>query len=109
MSNIRNGITKSRYEALLCFIFTIKRFSYHFFYTCTLVHDQARSVCLVELDQSLQGLLSFERLDRASPDLWPEQSELQFIDLILSTYANWLICELQGANLFMIYSQYKGG
>ncbi|XP_022785301.1 protein lin-52 homolog isoform X1 [Stylophora pistillata] len=26
-----------------------------------------------ELDQSLQGLLSFERLDRASPDLWPEQ------------------------------------
>ena len=28
-----------------------------------------------ELDQSLQGLLSFERLDRASPDLWPEQSE----------------------------------
>ena len=31
-----------------------------------------------ELDQSLQGLLSFERLDRASPDLWPEQSELKF-------------------------------
>jgi len=26
-----------------------------------------------ELDQGLQGLLSFERLDRASPDLWPEQ------------------------------------
>ncbi|XP_015762846.1 PREDICTED: protein lin-52 homolog [Acropora digitifera] len=26
-----------------------------------------------ELDQSLQGLISFERLDRASPDLWPEQ------------------------------------
>jgi len=41
-----------------------------------------------ELDQSLQGLLSFERLDRASPDLWPEQSELQFMDLILSTDAN---------------------
>ena len=33
-----------------------------------------------ELDQSLQGLLSFERLDRASPDLWPEQSELKFIN-----------------------------
>ena len=30
--------------------------------------------CL-ELDNSLQGLLSFERLDRASPDLWPEQSK----------------------------------
>lgn len=38
----------------------------------------------VELDQSLQGLLSFERLDRASPDLWPEQSELRFVDLRLS-------------------------
>lgn len=36
----------------------------------------------VELDQSLQGLLSFERLDRASPDLWPEQSESRFVDLV---------------------------
>ena len=30
---------------------------------------------LVDLDQSL---LSFERLDRASPDLWPEQSRNNF-------------------------------
>lgn len=50
--------------------------------------SSCRSVCLVELDQSLQGLLSFERLDRASPDLWPEQSELQFMDLIRSADAN---------------------
>lgn len=57
-----------------------------FLHSCSC--GQARSVCLVELDQSLQGLLSFERLDRASPDLWPEQSELQFMDLILSTDAN---------------------
>ncbi|XP_046860515.1 protein lin-52 homolog [Xenia sp. Carnegie-2017] len=26
-----------------------------------------------DLDPSLQGLLSFERLDRSSPDLWPDQ------------------------------------
>ena len=39
---------------------------------------------VLELDQSLQGLLSFERLDRASPDLWPEQSELRFVDDTLS-------------------------
>lgn len=26
-----------------------------------------------ELDPTLQGLLSFERLDRSSPDLWPDQ------------------------------------
>lgn len=40
----------------------------------------------VELDQSLQGLLSFERLDRASPDLWPEQSESRFVDLVALLY-----------------------
>lgn len=30
---------------------------------------------ILEVDQNLQGLLSFETLDRASPDLWPEQSK----------------------------------
>jgi len=59
-----------------------------FLHSCSCGQATCRSVCLVELDQSLQGLLSFERLDRASPDLWPEQSELQFMDLILSTDAN---------------------
>lgn len=99
-SNIRNGITESRFEALLCFIFTIKRISDHF---SALMFTVDLFAFVVELDQSLQGLLSFERLDRASPDLWPEQSELQFIDLILSTDANfWLIFELQGTNLFMV-------
>lgn len=65
-------IFKIKSSQVYC-VFYIKCFLYPF------------SVCLItELDQSLQGLLSFERLDRASPDLWPEQSELRFVDYILS-------------------------
>lgn len=52
-----------------------------------------------ELDQSFQGLLSFERLDRASPDLWPEQSEL-----ILFQDENWkLKCEKKTLYFLVIF------
>ena len=78
MKNKRNGI--ARFETLLRLIPKIKCFLYLFsVLTFKLDLCICLSVCLVELDQSLQGLLSFERLDRASPDLWPEQSELLFV------------------------------
>ena len=45
-------------------------------------------ISFAELDQSLQGLLSFERLDRASPDLWPEQSEFIKLKLCLGKFSS---------------------
>ena len=60
--------------ALLCSFLPIKTS----FYVTRLQGAIAFSLSLAELDQSLQGLLSFERLDRASPDLWPEQSKFKF-------------------------------
>lgn len=37
-------------------------------------------------DDFESSLLSFEKLDRASPDLWPEQCKFEFL-LLLSSYS----------------------
>lgn len=42
--------------------------------------------CVVPGDDFESSLLSFEKLDRASPDLWPEQCKLTF-SLLLCNYS----------------------
>ncbi len=43
-------------------------------------------VCIIYLGEDFESsLLSFEKLDRASPDLWPEQCKYECLILLIWT------------------------